>query len=116
MKTINKFKQLKISRIITSFLLGIILLITTACNNKAISKAQKTDFSTGKQEVGLLYSKSKKVKSLDSIDDFVSPKKQQELLDPSQIPTPKQPAINRANPENELLEKTKRMFKDAGNF
>ncbi|HEY9768163.1 MAG TPA: hypothetical protein V6C71_06580 [Coleofasciculaceae cyanobacterium] len=92
-----------------------ILLIIIACNKLEVSKAQ-TDFSTGKQEVGLLYSKSKKAKSLDSIDDFISPKKQQELLNPSQIPTLKQPTINRANPENKLLEKTKQMFEDASNF
>ena len=116
MKISNKLQQLKIHRIITGFLLGIILLITTACNNKDLSKAQKTDLSTGKQEVGVIYSKSKNVKSLDSTDDFVSLEKQQELLNPKQIPSPKQPNINRANPENKLLEKTKQMFDDAGNF
>ncbi|MGF1588959.1 MAG: hypothetical protein ACFCU7_06915 [Pleurocapsa sp.] len=116
MKISNKFQQLKLDRIIIGFLLGVILLVTTACNNKEISKTSKVDYSTGKQEVGLLYSKSKKVKSLDSVDDFISPKQQQELLNPRQIPTPKQPAINRVNPENQLLEKTKQMFKDASNF
>jgi hypothetical protein len=117
MKKISSIlQQLKINRIITGLLLGIILLITTACNNKDLSKSQEADLSTGKQEVGLIYSETKKAKSLDSIDDFVNPKQQQELLNPKQIPTSQQPAINRADPENQLLEKTKQMFEDAGNF
>ena len=44
------------------------------------------------------------------------PKQQRELLDPGKIPTPQQPVINRASPENQLLRKTKQMFKDATNF
>ena len=111
----SNIRHLKLDRIIISFLLGIILLITTACSSKSVSTRQ-VDLSTGKQEAGLLYTKSKTAKSLDSIDDFVSPKQQQELLNPRQIPTPQQPAINRANPENKLLEKTKQMFEDASNF
>ena len=109
-------QRLKINRIVVGLLLGIILLVTTACNETDISKSKEADLSTGKQEVGLLYSKTKKVKSLDSIDDFVDPKEQQELLNPSEIPTHQQPAINRADPENRLLEKTKQMFEDASNF
>lgn len=109
-------EKLKINRIITSLLLGIILLITTACNNKNISKSPEADLFTGKQELGLLYSKSKKVKSLDSVNDFISPKQQRELLDPGKIPTPQQPVINRLSPENQLLQKTKQMFRDATNF
>ncbi len=116
MKISNKLQQLKLDRIIIGFLLGVILLFATACNNEETSKTAKADLSTGKQEVGLLYSKSKKAKSLDSVDDFISPKQQEELLNPRQIPTPKQPAINRVNPENKLLEKTKQMFQDASNF
>ncbi|MBE9043986.1 hypothetical protein IQ255_06135 [Pleurocapsales cyanobacterium LEGE 10410] len=117
MKRISQaLKELSINRIIISLLLGIILLATTACSNPRVSKAKEADLTTGKQETGLIYSKSQKVKSLDSVDDFVSPKQQQELLDPNRIPSPKQPNINRANPENKLLEKTKQMFEDAGNF
>ena len=114
MKT-SKIRHLKFNRIVTGFLLSIILLITTACNKQQVSTRQ-VDFSTGKQEVGLTYSKSKKVKSLDSVDDFISPKQQQELLNPDRIPSLQQPIINRADPENELLEKTKQMFEDASNF
>lgn len=113
---VSKLQQLKITRIVTGLLLGIILLVTTACNSKNISKSQPADLSTGKQETGLLYNKSQRVKSLDSVDDFVSPKKQQELLNPVKTPNPQQPTINRANPKNKLLEKTEQMFEDAGNF
>ena len=116
MKISDKLQHLKLNRIITGFLLSIILLITTACNKQEVSKARQADLSTGKQEVGLTYSKSQKVESLDSVDDFISPKQQQELLDPDRIPTLQQPIINRADPENKLLEKTKQMFEDASNF
>ena len=114
MKT-SKIWHLKLNRIITGLLLSIILLVTTACNKQAVSTRQ-VDFSTGKQEVGLTYSKSKQVKSLDSVDDFVSPQQQQQLLNSKRIPSVRQPIINRADPENELLEKTKQMFEDASNF
>ena len=111
----SKIQRWKFNTTILGFLLSIILLFTTACNNKEVSTRQ-VDLSTGKQEVGLTYSKSPQAKSLDSVDDFVSPQQQQELLNPSRIPNSQQPIINRANPENELLEKTKQMFDDASNF
>jgi hypothetical protein len=38
------------------------------------------------------------------------------VLDPTQISASKQPIIDRSNPKNKLLEKTKQMFKDASNF
>jgi hypothetical protein len=50
------------------------------------------------------------------VDEFVNPKKQDDLLDPNQIPAEKQPAIDRSNPDNQLLEKVGQMFDDAGNF
>ena len=117
MKRISKaFKESSINQVIISLLLGIILLATTACSNPEVSKAKGVDLSTGKQETGLIYSKSEKAKSLDSVNDFVSPNKRQELLNPDRVPAQKQPAINRANPDNKLLEKSQQMFEDAGNF
>lgn len=115
----TKYKSLATAfrRIVVSLLLGILLICNTACSDRSVSQAKSdVDYSNGKQEVGLLYSKSKKVKSLDNINDFVSPKKQQELLDPKETPAANQPIINRADPKNQLLEKTKQMFKDASNF
>ena len=64
---------------------------------------------------GLLYSDDK-AESLTSVDEFVNPQKQAELLDPTEIPAQKQPAIDRSNPDNQLLEKVGQMFDDAGNF
>jgi hypothetical protein len=99
------------------FLLGIFLLTATACSQKSSSKlSHQPDFSNGIQKVGLLYSKSKQVKSAKSVNDFISPKTQQEILDPTKIPALKQPIINRSNPRNKLWEKTKQMFRDASNF
>lgn len=115
---INYTNRIAIKRIAIGLLLGILLIGSSACSDRfATGKSpSQVDYSNGKQEVGLLYSKSKKVKSLNSVDDFISPKQQQELLDPREIPSPRQPIINRANPENKLLEKTKQMFEDASNF
>ena len=64
---------------------------------------------------GLLYSDNK-AESLKSVDEFVNPQRQKELLDPTQIPAQKQPAIDRTNPDNQLLEKVGQMFDDAGDF
>ena len=115
--TKHKSLTIALKRIVVSFLLVFMLICNTACSDRSISKTKSdVDYSNGKQEVGLLYTKSKKVKSLENIDDFISPQKQQELLDPKEIPAANQPIINRANPENKLLEKTKQMFKDASNF
>ncbi len=65
---------------------------------------------------GLLYFDSDKAESLNSVNDFISPQKQKQLLDPAQIPAEKQPIIDRSNPDNKLLEKVGQMFEDAGNF
>jgi hypothetical protein len=110
-------KNLNIGRLAIGFLLGVLLLTATACSHKNTSKfSNQPDFTNGIQKVGLLYSKSKQVKSTKSVNDFINPKMQQEILDPTQIPALKQPIIDRSNPKNQLLEKTKQMFKDASNF
>ena len=83
----------------------------------AAANNSKTSYPTDDSDPeGLLYSDSKKAASLDSSDDFVSPQRQAEILDPTQVPAKKQPAIDRSNPDNQLLEKTGQMFDDAGNF
>lgn len=64
----------------------------------------------------LLYPASGEVKSADSRDDFASPQRQKELLDPGQIPAVKQPVIDRADPDARILEKVGQTFKDASGF
>ena len=51
-KISSKLQQLKINRnrIITGLLLGIILLITTACNDKKISQSKEADLFTGNRK------------------------------------------------------------------
>lgn len=71
---------------------------------------------TGKRSDGLLYPGSRDAKSADSVDDFVSRKRQQELRDPSLIPAPQQPTINRSDPNAKLLERVGETFKDASQF
>jgi hypothetical protein len=64
----------------------------------------------------LLYPAKGEVKSADSRDDFVSPQRQKELLDPGQIPAVKQPVIDRSDPDANILEKVGQTFKDASDF
>lgn len=83
----------------------------------AAANNSKTSYPTDDSQVeGLLYSDSERAESLDSVNDFVSPQRQAELFDPAQVPAKKQPAIDRSNPDNQLLEKTGQMFDDAGDF
>ncbi len=125
----NSKKTLNINKIVTSFFLATALFFTTAFVNEgaiaaipssnffAVGNNSETTYPTDDKNIdGLLYSNSNKVKSLNSVDDFVSPQRQKELLDATQIPARKQPAIDRSNPDNKLLEKIKQMFQDAGNF
>ncbi|MDJ0596931.1 MAG: hypothetical protein QNJ72_44400 [Pleurocapsa sp. MO_226.B13] len=117
---INKIRRLDLTKIVISFLLFTTLFLTTAFgNNTAIAAGNKseTTYPTNEENLeGLLYSDSDKVESLSSVDDFVSPQRQKELLDPTQIPAKKQPILDRSNPDAKLLEKTKQMFDDAANF
>lgn len=82
----------------------------------AANKSKTTYPTDDKQVEGLLYSDSDRAESLNSVDDFVSPERQKELLDPTQIPAKKQPNIDRSDPNARLLEKTGQMFKDASDF
>lgn len=83
----------------------------------AAANNSNTSYPTDDNKVeGLLYSDGDRAKSLDSTDDFVSPQTQRKLLDPTQIPAERQPAIDRSNPNNQLLEKTGQMFDDASDF
>lgn len=82
----------------------------------AAANRSKTSYPTDDNKVeGVLYSDDRP-ESLDSVNDFVSSKTQQELLDPAEIPAKRQPTIDRSNSDNELLEKTKQMFDDAADF
>lgn len=130
----NIFRKSPFTRIASVFLLTAVLSIATIVSSSmglstpnnnlpasstliAVANQSKTTYPTDDNRVeGLLYSDSNEVKSLNSIDDFVSPETQKALLDPAQIPAVRQPIIDRSNPDNKLLEKTAQMFKDAGNF
>ena len=82
----------------------------------AAANNSETSYPTDDARIeGLLYSDDK-AESLNSVDEFVDPGKQNDLLDPKQVPAKKQPAIDRSNPDNQLLEKVGQMFDDAGDF
>ena len=87
-----------------------------ATNYLAAANKSETTYPTDDKHVeGLLYSDNK-AESLDSKNDFNSPERRRELLDPTQIPAKKQANIDRSDPDNKLLEKTKQMFDDAADF
>lgn len=86
-------------------------------NLLAAANRSETAYPTDDDRLeGLLYSNSDRATALNSVDDVVSPQKQKELFDPAQIPAKKQPAIERSNPDSQILEKIGQMFDDAGNF
>ncbi len=87
-----------------------------ATNYLAAANKSETTYPTDDKRVeGLLYSDNK-AESLNSKNDFISPKNRRQLLDPTQIPAKKQANIDRSDPDNKLLEKTKQMFDDAADF
>lgn len=80
----------------------------------AAANRSETSYPTEDSNVeGKLYG-DKSADSLNSVDEFVSPGTQKQLLDPTQIPAKKQPIIDRSSPENKLLEKAGQMFDDSG--
>ena len=85
-------------------------------NLLAAANQSKTSYPTDDNKLeGVLYpADSNQPKSLDNVDDIVSPQRQNELLDPTQIPAKKQPAFDRSDPDYNLLEKTGQMFDDSG--
>ncbi|MGL5834285.1 MAG: hypothetical protein ACRC1Z_13775 [Waterburya sp.] len=117
---ISLLKKININQILTSVVLTAILFLTTLFSNDYASAAanqSKTTYPTDDNHMnGLLYSDSDRVKSLNSVDDFVSPEEQKQLLDPAQIPAIKQPILDRSDPNAKLLEKTKQMFDEAADF
>lgn len=86
-------------------------------NFLAAANQNETTYPTDDNKIeGLLYSNKEEVKSLNNVNDFVSPQTREKLLDPTQIPAVRQPTIDRADPNNKLLEKTQQIFDDAGDF
>ncbi|PSB08905.1 hypothetical protein C7B62_15145 [Pleurocapsa sp. CCALA 161] len=116
----SSLRKINFKQIFTYIAFTAILFLATLFNNDYASAAanqSKTTYPTDDNNVnGLLYSDSDRVESLNNVDDVVSPEEQSQLLDPTQIPAKKQPSINRADPNANLLEKTKQMFDDAANF
>lgn len=122
-----------IGKIVSNLFLVVVLLTTTATSfGDRIESVYNEQYSLGSTTLIAAANKSKTTyptddnnlegtlygeetpESLDSIDDFISPTTQKQLLDPTQIPAKKQPIIDRSNPDNELLEKTGQMFDDSG--
>lgn len=65
---------------------------------------------------GLLYPGKDRAKSAESINDFISPERQRELMNPGQTPAKPQPVFSRSDPDAKLLEKVGQTFKEASEF
>lgn len=119
-QVVSYLHKIKFNQIFTSFFIALILVLAITFNQDiahAASNQSKTTYPTDDNDMnGLLYSDSKRAESLNNVDDFVSPEEQKQLLDPTQIPAKQQTAIDRSDPDANLLEKTKQMFDDAANF
>ena len=121
-----------LGKVVSNIFLAAVLLMTTVSNGVletpvyseqyslgsatmiAAANRSKTSYPTDDSNVeGKLYG-DESAESIDSVDDFVSPATQKQLLDPTQIPAKKQPIIDRSNPDNKLLEKVGQMFDDSG--
>jgi hypothetical protein len=117
---VSSLQKIKLNQIFISFFIALILVLGITFNQdfaNAASNQSKTTYPTDDNNMdSLLYSDSKRAESLNNVDDFVSPEEQKQLLDPTQIPAKKQTAIDRSDPDANLLEKTKQMFDDAANF
>lgn len=85
-------------------------------NFLAAANRSETSYPTDDSKLeGKLYpGDSERAKSLDNVNDIVSPQRQKELLDPTQIPAKKQPGFDRSDPDYNLLEKVGEMFDDSG--
>lgn len=127
-QTLNIIKKVNLAKIAIVLAFAVALFIAPAnsiagslndnlsTNLLAAANRSATTYPTDDKNMdGLLYSDSK-AKSLDSVDDVVSPRTQKKLLDPAQIPAQKQPILDRSDPDAKLLEKTGQMFDDAADF
>ena len=111
-----QIKKLKLGKIVASFFMALVLFLSTV-NSSAIAASNKsnTTYPTDDKDVtGLLYSDSKSTDSLGN--EFVDSSTRAKLLDPAQIPAVKQPMLDRSDPDAKLLEKTAKMFDEAGDF
>ena len=120
-----------LGKIVSNFLVAILLMTTVSHSDRletqvygeqynlgstiiAAANRSETSYPTDDSKIdGKLYG-DKSAKSIDSVDDFVNPATQKQLLDPTQIPAKKQPIIDRSDPDNKLLEKAGQMFDDSG--
>ncbi|NJN86540.1 MAG: hypothetical protein HC881_09790 [Leptolyngbyaceae cyanobacterium SL_7_1] len=161
----GSLKQFQIGKLLTVFLLGMTLLVTTvACNpgnelgarpdnlpvqlggqnnphkmggdgyteykmstDPSVTKGNQSSLMPSIDQLiassqvaeggsGLLYPGSGDVESVNSKDDFANTETQRKLNSPAQIPAVKQPIVNRADPDSQILEKVGEHFEDASEF
>lgn len=98
----NTLKQLKISKLAMAFFLVAFVLFTSSTS--VLAAVTQTFNNKGQVESQLLIE--------DGLNNFISPKEREKLLDPAQIPAQRQPSIDRTDPDSKLLEKIVQMFKD----
>jgi len=113
----NTRKKLEIKKLATAFFLAAFVFLASSTSALAASMDNNITANLVDKVEEAVYSDSDnvdaKAKSASTNDNFVSGSKKDGLLDPAQIPAVKQPAIDRSNPDNNLLEKAVSAFKNA---
>lgn len=128
----NTRKKLEIKKLATAFFLAAFVFLASSSSALAASRDGNVTSNIVDKVEEAVYSDSSSVKSSNSMDvrgsnakanakastndEFISDSKRDKLLDPAQIPAVKQPAIDRSNPDNKLLEKAAKAFDNAENL
>ena len=121
----NTRKKLDIRKLATAFFLAAFVFLASSTSALAASRDGNITSNIVDKVEEAVYSDSSSVKSSNSKDvrasnakastndEFISAEQRAKLLDPAQIPAVKQPAVDRSNPDNRLLEKAAKAFDNA---
>ena len=116
----NNRNKLEIKKLATAFFLAVFMFFASSSNVLAASQNGNITKNLVDKVESAVYSDTNdvnpKAKSESTNDSFVSDSKREKLLDPAQIPAVKQSAIDRSDPDNNLLEKAASAFKNAGDL
>jgi hypothetical protein len=129
---LNVLQQLQLNKVFAVIALMIVLLIAPGYrsanavgvqpnNPSLMTREQPISYLVSGQRVesnasDFLYPGKNAKNSDDPTIGTIGPEGKKELMDPTRYPAPKQPIINRSDPNNKILEKTGQAFKDASAF
>jgi len=123
----NNRQKIEIKKLATAFFLAAFVFLASSTSALAASRNDNITSNLVDQVEEAVYSGSSSVKSSmemnsskavnpansDTSSKFLSADQKAKLLDPAQIPAVKQPAVDRSDPDNKLLEKAVKAFDNA---